>query len=113
MIFLGRPQERHEAWPAKSCRHAWLCRTGLSKGVKERKPFSAHLHAPFVLELGNLLCRPDAVIVLVVTAAGLRQRGKCGEDEWCPPAPHLGGWCCGLNVVLCADAGVALPGKTR
>lgn len=78
-----------------------------------KKPVCAHLHAPFVLELGNLLCRPDAVIVLVVTAAGLRQRGKCGENEWCPPAPHLGGWCCGLRVVVCADASVGLPGKTR
>lgn len=63
----------------------------VERGKRRKEGLSAHLHSPFVLELGNLLCRPDAVIVFVVTAAGLRQRGQCGKDNWRPPAPHLGG----------------------
>ena len=91
MIFFGRPQERQEA---VACQVAPTC-LALPCGFVERSErrnasLSAHLHAPFVFELGNLLCRPDAIIVLVATA-GLRQRGQCGKDKWCPPAPHLGG----------------------
>jgi len=51
--------------------------------------------------------------MFVVPAAGLRQRGQCGKDEWCPSAPHLGGWCGSLKVVICADAGGVLPSRTR
>lgn len=110
MIFFGRPQERHEAWPAKSCPHAWLCCVASVEGGERRNASPAHLHAPFVFKLGNLLCRPDAIIMLVVTAAGFRQRGQRRKDEWCPCAPHLGGWCCGLKSsglyrVWCSNVG--------